>query len=207
MELHKQDEGFTMDQVTANALLFVLAGYETTSSTITFCLYEISKNHDIQKKIQSEIAKLENDFSYEKLKELKFVEKCVEETLRKYPVVPILNRECESDYELKEIGVTIPKGTPVIIPIIGFQRDPKRFENPLEFNPNREASQAMSFGIGQRACPGNRMGTLVAKLMIVKILSKFNLNLISPITQELSFNPKSATLVSKEKILIKFSHR
>lgn len=207
MQLHDQGQEITMNQVTANAFLFVLAGYETSASTLTFCLYEISKNQEIQRKIQKEIDGLGNNFDYEKYSDLKFTEKCIEETLRKYPIIPMLNRVCEHDYDIKEVGLTIPKGTSLFFPLIGYHRDPEMYENPLEFNPERNFSHSMPFGTGQRSCPGNRMAMLVIKLTVVKILSKYNLQLVQPTTPEVTFNPKIAPLSSKEKILIKFSHR
>lgn len=207
MQLHDQGQSLTKDQVTANAFIFVLAGYETTSSTISFLLYEISRNFEIQKKIQSEIDKFEGNFCYENLNELKYVEKCIEEILRKYPVVPMLNRICEHDHEFKELNLKIPKGTSILVPIIGLNRDPEKYENPLKFNPERILNDSIPFGIGQRSCPGNRMAMIVVKITIAKILSKFNLELIQPLTDEIEFSPKSTPPMSKEKILIKFKKR
>lgn len=212
MQLHYEGQGLTMQQLTANAFLFVLAGYETTSSTMTYFLYEVSRNEEIQRRLQAEIDKVtkNENFNYEKLKELKFLEKCLNETLRKYPIVPVLNRVCDRDYKIDGTSLFIPAGTSIVIPLFGIQRDAQIFENPLNFNPNRELSEdslVIPFGIGQRACIGTRMAMVVAKLTLSMILSKFNLKLIAPMTSELTFSPKVAALTANEKILIEFTHR
>lgn len=80
------------------------------------------------------------------------------ETLRKYTPLPLLNRECVRDYKVTDSDIVIKKGTPVIIPIFGLQRDPEIYENPLEFKPERfmnnpsgsdvEGSYYLPFGEG-----------------------------------------------------------
>lgn len=83
------------------------------------------------------------------------------ETLRKYPVVPILNRECTRDYVIPNTNVTIEKGTAVIVPVLAVQKDPKFYPEPEKFIPERNISGEsnsfeempfMSFGNGPRNC-------------------------------------------------------
>lgn len=207
MQLHDEGQGLTMNQVTANAFLFVIAGYETTAATISHCLFEIARNEEIQRKVQAEIDEiLGGNFNYEKVNDLKYLENCVTETLRKYPVVPILNRVCKHDYEVKGTSYVIPAGTSIIIPIYSMQRD---IDDPMTFNPTRSCSNSLiaPFGIGQRACVGARMATFVIKLTISKILAKYNIQLVHPIASELTFSPKVVSLTPNEQILIQFTHR
>lgn len=63
--------------------------------------------------------------------------KSILETLRKYPVVPILNRECTENYKVPGSSYTMQKGTAILIPILGLQRDPKYYPKPDEFIPER----------------------------------------------------------------------
>lgn len=72
----------------------------------------------------------------------------------------MLNRECTSDYPLPDSKLTIPRGTPILIPIYGIQRDSNNFNDPLDYRPERFVEQStsgmayMPFGEGPRHCIG-----------------------------------------------------
>jgi cytochrome P450 family 6 len=158
----------TFNQIVAQAFLFFIAGFETSSSTMNFCLFELSKNPDIQKKVQEELDQIcksgdVDDLTYEMLGEMKYLDNCIDETLRKYPIVPILNRAATNDYTFTDTNMTIEKGTPIIIPVLGVQRDPKNFDEPLAFKPERFKNSThgnpkvsglayLPFGDGPRNC-------------------------------------------------------
>ena len=89
------------------------------------------------------------------------------ETLRKYPVLPFLDRKCVSDYKILDPSgrgkVTLPAGTAVYIPVMAIQNDPKYFPEPQKFDPERfteEKKQSrpsytyFPFGEGPRVCIG-----------------------------------------------------
>jgi cytochrome P450 family 6 len=206
----------SMGEVVANAFIFVMAGYETTAATISYCLYEISKDKKILKKVQDEIDEIMKggEFTYDKVNELKYLECCVNETLRKYSVAPMLNRSCLFDYKVKGTNYTIPKGSAIIIPIFAMQRDARVIENPMKFIPERfmngshlnQDAFIAPFGVGQRACVGARMAIVIIKLTISYLLASYNTILISP-QNELEFTSKIATLTPKEQILISFEKR
>lgn len=117
-------------------------------------MYELSKNPDIQKKVHAEIDNLLksgdiNDLSYDVLSAMKYLDACIDETLRKYPIVPILNRESNKDHTFAGINMKIEKNTPIIIPVLGLQRDPAIYENPMEFRPERFLDSTNGNGIGK----------------------------------------------------------
>lgn len=66
-----------------------------------------------------------------------FVNSHYTEALRKYPIVPILNRTCVSDYKIGSTGQTIEKGVEIFIPVFAMHRDEKYYPNPLKFDPER----------------------------------------------------------------------
>lgn len=83
------------------------------------------------------------------------------ETLRKHPVVPILNRVCTKSYNIPETDVNIEMGTAVIIPVLALHRDAKFYPEPEKFIPERfhpsncksfEERPYIPFGEGPRAC-------------------------------------------------------
>lgn len=75
-------EGFTVEEIAAQAFVFFLAGFETSSTAMTFCLFELAQNHDIQDKLRQEINRVlgrhEGKFSYESIQEMKYLGQVLE---------------------------------------------------------------------------------------------------------------------------------
>jgi len=71
----------TMDVIAAQAFVFFVAGFETTSTTMTFCLYELARNPDIQERVRNEIdTVLERhggNITYEAISEMEYLDKVV----------------------------------------------------------------------------------------------------------------------------------
>lgn len=78
-----------------------------------------------------------SEVTYEMLGELKYLECCIDEALRKFPIVPMLNRKCTKNITFAGTNISVEKGTQILIPVLGLQRDPDIFENPMEFKPER----------------------------------------------------------------------
>jgi cytochrome P450 family 6 len=147
----------------------LFAGFETSSATMSFCLYELCKNLDVQRKVQNELdEEFANDeefynSSYESFNNLKYLEACVDETLRMYPPLSILFRTCTKNFNIPNTDLVIEKGTSIHIPIVAIQRDAEIYENPLQFTPERFLNSAngngnakglfyLPFGSGPRHC-------------------------------------------------------
>lgn len=89
--------------------------------------------------------------------------RCITESVRMYPALPLLNRECTLDYKIPGSGLTIKKGTPIIISLIGMMRDAVNFAEPMKFMPERfletnsyhNPTAYIPFGDGPRACIGS----------------------------------------------------
>jgi cytochrome P450 family 6 len=183
----------TFNEIAAQAFIFFVAGFETSSSLMSYCLFELSKNPGVQEKVHAEIDKImkdksSNELTNDDLVEMKYLECCIDETLRKYPIAPFLFRSCTKDYTFSNTDLKVEKGTMVFIPILGLHRDPEIYENPLEFIPERFENSPHGngnstgifyspFGNGPRICIGARMGKLQSKLGLALILSKFKVEL------------------------------
>ncbi|KAL7027664.1 hypothetical protein ACKWTF_005515 [Chironomus riparius] len=214
-EKQQQIRKFTMNDIAAQCYLFFIGGFDTSSSTMTFCLYEFCKNQEIQSKVHSEIDKiLENsedgDFSYEMLNDMKYLECCINESLRIYPIAPLLMRETNKDYTFSGTNLTVEKDTMILIPLLGLHHDPDIFENPMEFNPDRfldsptgsgksKGSFYLPFGDGPRRCIGERMGKIQAKLGLATILSKFHVEFAEKQVGNIKFDPTNHFLLATDQ--------
>lgn len=85
------------------------------------------------------------------------------ETLRKYPPLPVLSRECTKAYKMPDSDLVIEKGTLVFVPILAIHNDPEYYPNPEKFEPDRFDSNNktniqpyawLPFGEGPRICIG-----------------------------------------------------
>ena len=176
----------TLEEITAQSVLFFLAGFETSSTTMAFALYELSKHQHIQNQVRHEIntvlGKHDNKITYEAIQEMKYMDQVIDgecqaivsslfyrlffsETLRKYPPVSFLTRECVRDYKLPDDDIVIEKGTMVVIPTLGLHYDEDYFPDAEKFDPERFSEENknsrhryvhLPFGEGPRMCIGTK---------------------------------------------------
>ncbi|XP_044006806.1 cytochrome P450 6a2-like [Aphidius gifuensis] len=209
------DGNITIDEAVAQAFVFFLAGFETTSTTISYSLYELSKecNKHIQDKLAIEINQVlknhDGKITYESTQEMTYLDKVINETLRKYPPLPFLNRQCTEAIELGDTGLKIPKGMDIIIPVLGLHRDPNIYPDPHKFDPERfnEKNTAerhpyayLGFGEGPRICIGSRFGFLQVKIVLISLLSKYKFSKAPSTPDVLDFESLSIVLMSKSGI-------
>ncbi|NXW15724.1 CP3A9 protein, partial [Circaetus pectoralis] len=186
---HKSNEAnhsyktLTDSEILSQAFIFILGGYEPTSSALCFLAYELATHPDVQQKLLEEIDTVlpnKAPLTYEAMMQLEYLDMTVSETLRLFPLGGRLERTCKKDVEIK--GVTIPKGTVVIVPIYTLHHNPKYWPNPEEFRPERfskENKEAIDpytylpFGAGPRNCIGMRFALLTLKVAITIILQHF----------------------------------
>lgn len=107
-----------------------------------YCLYELAKHPSIQRKVQAEIDSVlkstkSSELTYENLHEMKYLEACIDEALRKYPFAATLFRKCKEDYKISGSELIIPKGTTIFISAMAQHRDPLIYEDPMKFLPER----------------------------------------------------------------------
>ncbi|XP_033326762.2 putative cytochrome P450 6a14 [Megalopta genalis] len=223
MELKKNpqkipDIELTDTLLAAQAFVFFAAGFETSSTTISNALYELAYNQDIQDKLREEIVKyyLENngDWKYEVMKQMEYLEKVFQETLRKYPPLPVLTRDAVSNYTFNGTKVSIPVGTKITIPVIAIHRDPSIYPNPDKFDPerfnetekkSRHPMDFLPFGDGPRNCIGARFAIYQSKIGLIKILQNYKVDVSekTPLTYEI--NPFAFLLMSAKPLYLKFT--
>lgn len=191
---------------------------------MSLCLFELCRNPEKLKKAQEDVDRIlkahGGELSYESLNEMKYLQCCIDETLRIYPILGLLFRTASKDYNIPDSDIVLEKGTSVFISVMGVQRDPAIFENPLEFKPERflhssvgngnsEGLFYLPFGAGGRSCIGDRLGKIQTKLGLAVILNKFNCELVDKklMGKKLSFHTGVPTLNPIDKLNIKFEKR
>ncbi|KAL7022687.1 hypothetical protein ACKWTF_012346 [Chironomus riparius] len=169
INIKNSEIGMTFNEIAANSFVFFAAGFETSSSVMTFSTYELALNQDIQDRLRSEIQevleKYNGEVTYDALKEMKYLDMVFKETLRKYPALDNQNRKSTHDFKIPNSKLVIPAGTNIIIPVDGLHNDERFFENPKKFDPERFTEENIKkrpsfvyipFSEGGRMCIGYR---------------------------------------------------
>lgn len=171
-------------ELVAQSIVFIFAGYETTSTALSFLMYILATHPEVQQKLQEEIdTTFPNKAppTYDALVQMEYLDMVLNETLRLFPVAGRIERVCKKDVEIK--GVLIPKGTVVMVPSIVLQRDSTFWPEPEEFHPERFSKENkdsinpyiyLPFGTGPRNCIGMRFALMNMKLAVVRVLQNFS---------------------------------
>lgn len=170
----------------------LLAGVDTTSNTLTWALYHLSKKPEIQEALHKEVTSVvpfgtvpqHKDFPHMPL--LKAV---IKETLRLYPVVPV-NSRIIMEKETEINGFLFPKNTQFVLCHYVVSRDPSVFPEPESFQPHRWLRQretensrkqhpfgSVPFGHGVRSCLGRRIAELEMKLLLSRLIQQYQVAL------------------------------
>lgn len=202
----------------AQAFVFFAAGFETSSTTIGNTLYEMALNQEIQDKLREEIWEYEEknhgEWLYETIKQMKYLDKVFNETLRKYPALPFLSRETTEDYKFEGIDLTLPKDTMVWIPVFSIHRDPDIYPDPEKYDPERFSEEMseqrnqfhyLPFGHGPRNCIGARFAVYQTKVGLIKILRNYKVDVCDQTPIPYEYDPFSFILAPKNGLYLKFS--
>ncbi|CAF1688908.1 unnamed protein product [Rotaria sp. Silwood1] len=166
-------------EILGQAMVFLVAGYETTSVLMSFFFYVMATEPVIQEKVYEEIRQElgDDEVTHEKLNQLPYLDMVISETLRKYPPFIRFDRVASCDYQLGNYH--IPKGSIINVPVYPIHHDPNVWSDPEKFIPERflPAEKAkrhpmtyLPFGDGPRNCIGMRFALSEAKLGIAKAL-------------------------------------
>ncbi|GJQ68870.1 Cyp6a9 [Trypoxylus dichotomus] len=209
------DNRLTFEQIAAHAFVFFLAGFETSSTTMTFCLHELAFNQDIQSKLREEIRdtlkKNGGLFTYDAIMGMTYLDQVIQETLRKYPPVPFLMRVCTKDYKIPDSDIVLKTGTDVFVSVLGVHYDPEYYPDPQRFQPERFNEENrkkrpgftfLPFGEGPRICIGLRFGVMQAKTGLCLLLNKYRIFPAKGEEYNIDFEPTLIILTKRGKVLL-----
>ncbi|MFD6949689.1 MULTISPECIES: cytochrome P450 [unclassified Nocardiopsis] len=173
-------------RVRDEVVTLLLAGHETTASTLSWAFYLVDRNPGTAERLRDEAVRVLGDRSptYEDLHELTFTTMVVQETMRLYPPVWILPRRALADDEIG--GYRVPAGSDVLICPYTLHRRPDSWEDPDRFDPDRfgpgrrdgrHRYAYIPFGAGPRVCVGSNLGMMEAVFVLAVVSRELRLRL------------------------------
>jgi cytochrome P450 len=197
--------GMTDRQVRDECVTVMLAGHETTANALSFALWELARNPEVQERLAAESRAVlgERLPAAEDYGRLGYAAQVFAETIRLYPPVWVTARTAIEEYAYR--GITIPKGAILLAPQIVAHRDPRFWEDPMRFDPqrfteeNKAGRQRFSyfpFGAGARQCIGEGLAWMEGVLILAFLASQWRLSLPAgapkdlPIWPAISLRPK-----------------
>lgn len=161
------------------------AGTDTSSVTIEWALSELINHPNVMAKAREEIDSIvgNNRLVRESdIVNLPYLQAIVKETLRLHPTGPMIVRESTEDCTIN--GYDIPAKTRLFVNVWAINRDPKHWEDPLEFMPERfwkstldvrgQSFQFLPFGSGRRSCPGTSLALQVVHATLAAVIQCFD---------------------------------
>ena len=171
------------DEELRDELLTILfAGHETTATTLAWALYQIHQHSDVREKLLQELDSLGENSSPMKIAQLPYLTAVCQETLRMYPVIPVIFPRITKS-SVKIAGHLFEPETTLMpsIYLVHYRED--LYPNAQQFKPERFLLRQYSpweylpFGGGSRRCLGAALAQLEMKLVLATILSKYQLAL------------------------------
>ncbi|MFJ5731608.1 cytochrome P450 [Streptomyces paradoxus] len=178
-------EPLTGHQISSEILTLAVAGTETTASVLSWTLYELARNPDIEARVLAELDEVlgERPVTFDDVTRLPYLNRVITETLRLHHPGWLVTRRTTEETRLGKW--TLPAGTELAYCQHALHRDPERFPDPLRFDPDRwtDAAQEpppgafLPFGDGKHKCMGDRFARTEMVTAIATMLRSVRLEL------------------------------
>jgi len=211
--------GLTDEEIHEEVETFLFAGHDTTSSAVTFLLFNLANNPEVQERCRREVFDVLGDKRYVEWSDLsrfEYLTMTIKESLRLHNVVPVIGRTLEEPLtissELQSSETTLSSNLNVLLPLGLQTRNPSLWENSEQFIPERFSKEAMSkrsshafipFSAGSRNCIGQNFALGEIKVLGAQVLRRFKLS-IDDTAPELEITPK-IVLRSVNGVYVKFN--
>lgn len=206
LETAEEGDVLTDEDVREEVNTFMFAGHDTTSVAIGWCLYVLGKHKEVQEKIIREYDDVvRNEIpTLKEIQNLEYLERCIKETMRLYPVVPLIARDIKHKVELRENKTLLP-GVTALIFTPSLHRDARYFPDPDEFRPDRFLQEQndqrnpfayIPFSAGPRNCIGAKFAMMEVKLVLNAILKRYE---VTSVDSEHELNLFSELVLSNKQ--------
>ncbi|XP_009889381.1 PREDICTED: cholesterol 24-hydroxylase [Charadrius vociferus] len=174
------------ENILDNFITFFVAGHETTANQLSFTVMALAQHPEILERLQAEVDEVlgsKRDIDYDDLGKLTYLSQVLKESLRLYPPVPGTVRWTDKEHVVS--GIRIPANTTLIFSTYIMGRMERYFKDPLTFNPDRFSKDApkpyycyFPFSLGPRSCIGQIFAQMEAKVVMAKLLQRFEFQLV-----------------------------
>ncbi len=189
-------EGLSDEQIRDEAVSIFISGFETSTNTLSWAWYMLSKNPDVEEELHRELDTVLGGRlpTPEDLERLTFTRKVIAEVLRHYPSVYVIPRRVTESCPLGQF--TMPPGSLVFVGIYTIQHDARFYDEPERFKPNRWTSEMSSklprfafsaFGGGPHACLGEHFAWAETVLLLSVLAQRWKARV--PDGHEVKMNP------------------
>ena len=187
-------------QLIDEILTLIVAGHETTASTLNWAWYLISQHPEVEQSLSNELATLTTSSEFGDLPRFLYTRQIIDEAMRLYPAGWLLTRKALRDDRLGEYFV--PAGTEIYVSPYFIQRHPDLWEEPDRFNPDRfrpdnsrhrHRLATIPFSAGPRNCIGEHFARIEMQIHLMTIARYLRLRYIpsKPIELEAGVNLRS----------------
>ncbi|KAK4886657.1 hypothetical protein RN001_002928 [Aquatica leii] len=199
----------TSEEIKEQVDTIMFEGHDTTAAGSSFFLSLMASHPEIQERVIQEMDEIFGDSdrpaTFADTLEMKYLERCLLETLRIFPPVPIIARQLRHNVKLASGDYMLPAGCTVIVATIRVHRRPDLYANPEQFNPdnflpertaNRHYYGFIPFSAGPRSCVGRKYAMLKLKILLSTIMRNFRIR--SDLTEK-DFKLQSDIILKREE--------
>lgn len=182
--------GMTDEQIRDEAMTLLLAGHETTANALTWSWYLLSLHESAERRLHAEVdAVLRGRVpSAADVAHLTYARAVIAESMRLFPPAYILGRRALEPYRIPGTDYELPRGTVVLVSQYLLHRDPRFWDRPEAFEPERwldpdtrperQRYAYFPFGAGPRICIGEHFAWMEATIVLTTIAQHWRLRLL-----------------------------
>ncbi|XP_058198694.1 isoleucine N-monooxygenase 2-like [Rhododendron vialii] len=202
------------DEIKAQIVELMLATVDNPPNAVEWALAEMINQPALLERAMEELDRVvgRNRLVQESdLSQLNYVKSCVRESFRLHPITPF-NVPHVSTTDATVAGYFIPKGSHVLLSRLGLGRNPKVWDEPLQFKPERHLKRdgsdvmltdpdlkMLSFSNGRRGCPGVTLGSTMTVMLMARLLQGFSWE-VSPTVSKIKLKESAEGLILAEAL-------
>ena len=183
-------EGMTDEEIRDEAVTLLLAGHETTANALAWTWALLAEHPDVESRLHAEVDALDREPTFEDLRALPYTRQVFAESMRLRPPAWAVGRQAAHDFSLA--GLPVAKRTTILFAPYFLHRDPRFWDRPDVFDPDRFAPEAKSdrhkfayvpFSAGRRGCIGEPFAWAEGVLVLATVARRWRLRLAAKVPE------------------------